>query len=329
MNAEQLPAVIIEQAGEVEPIPAVVAEAGGAAGFAWEEFFLAEIRNPHTRRAYRHAVRLFLAWCEAKGLALRGITPGQVGKYFDRHRCGIPTKKQHLAALRRFFDKLVLRHVVPFNPAAAVRGERYQVIEGRTPEITAEQAGALLKSIDTGSIIGLRDRAIITTLVFTLARVGAVAGLKTKDFARDASEWTLRLHEKGGKIRDIPVRHDLERTLFSYLEAAGLTDASPDSPLFRSVAGKSGKLTGRGMLAGDIGQMVKRRLKAAGLPERLSPHSFRVAVITDLLAQGVPLEDVQNLAGHADPRTTRLYDRRQRKVSRGIVDRISISIPLE
>jgi len=53
-------------------------------------------------------------------------------------------------------------------------------------------------------------------------------------------------------------------------------------------------------------------------------HSFRVITITDLLEQGLALEDVQRLAGHADPRTTRLYDRRARKVTRNIVERISI-----
>ena len=71
-------------------------------------------------------------------------------------------------------------------------------------------------------------------------------------------------------------------------------------------------------------RVVKRRLKDAGLPERLSPHSFRVAAVTDLLTQGVPLEDVQYLAGHSEPRTTALYDRRQKKVTRNIVERISI-----
>ena len=64
--------------------------------------------------------------------------------------------------------------------------------------------------------------------------------------------------------------------------------------------------------------------EGCSLPSRLSPHSFRVAVITDLLEQGVSREEVQHLAGHADPRTTRLYDRRQRKVTRNIVERISI-----
>jgi len=78
------------------------------------------------------------------------------------------------------------------------------------------------------------------------------------------------------------------------------------------------------MTAGDMGRMVKRRMRDAGLPSRLCPHSFRVATITDLLDQGVPLEDVQYLAGHADPRTTRLYDRRKKRVTRNIVERISI-----
>jgi len=70
--------------------------------------------------------------------------------------------------------------------------------------------------------------------------------------------------------------------------------------------------------------MIKRRLKDAGLPQHLSPHSFRVATVTDLLTQGISLEDVQYLAGHADPRTTRLYDRRQKQVTRNTVERISI-----
>ncbi|MBV8130501.1 MAG: tyrosine-type recombinase/integrase [Planctomycetaceae bacterium] len=74
----------------------------------------------------------------------------------------------------------------------------------------------------------------------------------------------------------------------------------------------------------DVCRMMKRRLKAAGLPGHFSPHSFRVATVTDLLGQNVPLEDVQYLAGHADPRTTRIYDRRRRKVTRNVVERISI-----
>ena len=76
----------------------------------------------------------------------------------------------------------------------------------------------------------------------------------------------------------------------------------------------------------DICRMMKRRLRAAGLPEDFSPHSFRVTTVTDLLEQNTSVEDVQYLAGHADPRTTRLYGRRGRKVTRNIVERISLNI---
>jgi len=82
-------------------------------------------------------------------------------------------------------------------------------------------------------------------------------------------------------------------------------------PLFRLTLGKTKRLTHNPLTTKDVCRMVKRRLKDAGLPKRLSPHSFRVAAITDVLTQGAKLEDVQYLAGHTEPRTTGLYDRRQ------------------
>ena len=78
------------------------------------------------------------------------------------------------------------------------------------------------------------------------------------------------------------------------------------------------------MLPLAVQLMLKRRLRAAALPENLSPHSFRVLVVTDLLSQNVPLEDVQYLAGHAHPRTTQIYVRRCRLVSRNFVERTSV-----
>jgi site-specific recombinase XerD len=141
-----------------------------------------------------------------------------------------------------------------------------------------------------------------------------------KSLKHDGTQYALRFSEKGGKSREIPVRHDLEQILRGYLEAPGITEG----PLFRTVFRRTGKLTVRSMSGIDICRMMKRRLEAAGLPGQFSPHSFRVATVTDLLEQNVPLEDVQHLAGHADPRTTRLYDCRRRKVTRNIVERISI-----
>jgi integrase/recombinase XerD len=74
------------------------------------------------------------------GSRARQVTPGHLGTYFNEHPGSIPTKKQHLAAVRGLFDALVLRHAAIPNLAASVRLERYQVVEGKTPEITVAQA---------------------------------------------------------------------------------------------------------------------------------------------------------------------------------------------
>jgi site-specific recombinase XerD len=300
--------------------PAIVKAVGKGAEFAWEEFFQAEIANVHTRKNYMHAVKQFLAWVESRGRELPRVSPGDVGEYLQGLELATPTKKLHLAALRRFFDRLVNRHVCVINPAATVKAERHSVVEGKTPDIGPAQARVLLKSIAVADPVGLRDRAVLAVLIYTAARVGAVAKLTMKNFVNDGSQYTLRFAEKGGKSREIPVRHDLEQFLLAYVQAANITEG----PLFRTANRKSRTLTRNPMTGIDICRMMKRHLKSAGLPGHFSPHSFRVTTVTDLLEQNVPLEDVQYLAGHADPRTTRIYDRRRRKVTRNIVERISI-----
>jgi integrase/recombinase XerD len=308
-------------------LPDILIRAGKAAVFAAEEFFYGKIRNEHTRAAYLIAVRRFLAWSEAHRIEVRQITPKDVGQYMDglrKENSSIATRKQHLAALRHFFDCLVTRHAILLNPALSVRGERYEVIEGKTPEITVQHARKLLASIDTSQVVGLRDRAILAILIYTASRAGATAALRRGSFYHAGDQWMLHFEEKGGKSREIPVRHDLEQMIFEYIDAAGIRDAPKDTPLFRTAYRKTGQLTQNLLHVNDVCRMMKRRLKDASLPSQLSPHSFRVATITDLLEQGVPLEDVQRLAGHADPRTTRLYDRRQKRITRNIVERISI-----
>lgn len=166
------------------------------ARFAWDEFFSSEISNAHTRTAYLRAVRVFLSWCEDRRLTLPAITPGLIGEYFGQHAGSIPTKKLALAAIRHFFDTLVMRHVVVLNPAHSVRAERYKVVEGKTPEITVEQARTLLQSIDTSHVVGLRDRAIIGTLAYTAVRVGAIAKLRLKDYRHDGTQTPFAFSKK-------------------------------------------------------------------------------------------------------------------------------------
>ena len=184
--------------------PAIVKAAGRSAEFAWEEFFQAEIANAHTRKNYLHAVQKFLAWVEGRGLELPADHPRRRRRSTSRAwSLSVPTKKLHLAALRRFFDRLVNRHACVINPAATVKAERHAVVEGKTPEIGVEQARTLLKSIDVSNPVGLRDRAILAVLVYTAARVGAVAKLTLKEpQARRVAVFAPILRERRQVARD-------------------------------------------------------------------------------------------------------------------------------
>ena len=124
--------------------------------------------------------------------------------------------------------------------------------------------------------------------------------------------------------REIPVRHDLDEWISAYLEANRVDLSQKATPLFLAAERWGLGLTDRAMTAHRVRRMLKRRLEGAGLPEIICPHSFRVMVVTYLLAQNVPMEDVQCLAGHSNPSTTQLYDRRRRQVTRNIVECISV-----
>ena len=308
-----------------EEIPILVEQSGAAAKFAWDEFVYARIRNEGTRRAYLYAVRRFLAWCSGRGIELVRITPGHVGRYMDEQTQYQPaTKKLHLSGLRHFFDELVLRHVIVLNPALSVRGERLTDVEGKTPMIPTKMARNLLSTIDCSHVVGLRDRAIIGTMIYTAARVGAIAKLRRCDFYDNGDQHYFRMTEKRTKFRELPIRHDLRGFVLDYINAGGLDYSDKASPLFRTTVRRTKKLTQNRMTANDMSRMIKRRLADADLPTSFSPHSFRVCTLTDLLIQDVPLEEVRKLAGHVDPRTTHLYDRRDKQVTRNIVERISI-----
>ena len=138
-------------------------------------------------------------------------------------------------------------------------------------------------------------------------------------------EGTLRLREKGGKQRIIPAARISPGGSSPGARRRG--SRRPTRPLFQGVAGARGpgeRATGRPLSSNAARAQLKRRLWTAGLPGSLRPHSFRVLVVTDLLEQGVPLEDVQTLVGHSQPQTTALYDRRERRIARSLVERISI-----
>ena len=315
------PAIATGGRGEIV-LPRVIVDAGPSAVARFLEFFAGRIANARTRAAYGRAVGQFLGWCEARGLGLRDVSPLHVAAYIRTHPGSAPTVKQHLAAIRMLGDWLVVSQVLPVNPAAAVRGPKHVVTKGATPVLSPAEARKLLQSIDTGSLAGLRDRALLSVMLYSFARVSAVLGMRRQDYFGQGSRAWLRLHEKGGKRHDVPAHHRAAAALDAYVEAVGLEE--PKAALFQTMDPAGRRLTGRALDRRLVLAMIKRRAAAAGLPPSTCCHTFRATGITAYLSNGGTLEHAQQIAGHASPKTTKLYDRTADTVTVEEIERIVI-----
>lgn len=307
-------------------VPRLIAAAGDQAARRFLEFFAATIRNKNTRVAYYRAAIKFFAWCERHNIGeIADIEPLHVAAYVETMIQDFekPTVKQHLAAIRMLFDWLVTGQVVATNPAHAVRGPKHVVKTGKTTVLTGDQARQLLDGIDVSTVVGLRDRALISVMTFAFARIGAVVAMRVEDYYPMGKRWWVRLHEKGGKRHEMPAHHNLEAYLDAYIEAAGLRDGGK-APLFRSAVGRTGALTATSMNRIDAYRMVQRRAADLGMRIKIGCHTFRATGITAYLEAGGTLENAQAMAAHESPRTTKLYDRTGDEITLDEVERITI-----
>lgn len=306
--------------------PALVAAADERAQLRFLEFFAANIRNPHTRRAYARATGEFLGWCSLRGVtALEQVQPLHVAAWIEElgRKVSAPTVKQRLAGVRHLFDWLVVGQVVPVNPAASVRGPSQSVRRGKTPVLDPREARRLLDAIDVSTPVGLRDRALIGLMVYSFARVGAALQMRVEDvYVQNRRLW-VRLHEKGGKRHDMPCHHRLEEYLTAYLDRCELRCWSK-GPLFPTISRGTGRLSETPLPQANAFAMVRRRAAAAGIETAIGNHSFRATGITAYLKNGGTLEKAAAMANHASTRTTQLYDRRTDEMSLDEVERVLI-----
>ncbi len=243
------------------------------------------------------------------------------------------------------FNALVRAQVLRISPVTVVKGPAHSVIKGKTPVLTGEQTIQLLSAIDTSTLIGLRDRAMIATMAYSFARIGAVVALQVRHVFRQQRRLWLRLSEKGGKSHDVPCHHHLETYLAEWLEAAGHGD-KPLAPLFKtftwepeldltcsnvdlSTPRQDHKqkprrriLSGEPMTQAMTWEMLQRRATAAGIDTAICNHTFRATGITAYLTHGGTIERAAIIAGHRSTRTTQLYDRRSDDVTLDEIEKI-------
>jgi site-specific recombinase XerC len=237
-----------------------------------------------------------------------------------------PTVKLHLAAIRMLFDWLVIGQVLVVNPAHAVRGPKHVVRRGKTPVLTEEQARRLLEGLDTSTLVGQRDRALIGVMTYAFARIGAVVAMRVEDYYRRASGGGCACTRKavsGTRCRRTTSSRP-SSTSISPRQASATTAKPPSSSLFRPAVGKTGVLTDKPMNRIDAYRMIRRRTAEAGFKVKLGCHVFRATGITAYLEAGGTLENAQAMAAHESPRTTKLHDRTSDAITLDEVERITI-----
>ena len=158
----------------------------------------------------------------------------------------------------------------------------------RSPSVGAERRGTtppgVRPSCFTGALAGLRDRALLSVMLYSFARVSAVLGMRRQDYFGQGSRGWLRLHEKGGKRHDVPAHHRAAAALDAYVEAAGFQE--PKAAFFQTMDPAGRRLTGRALERRLVLAMIKRRAAAAWLPPSTCCHTFRATGITAYLSNG-------------------------------------------
>jgi len=268
-----------------------------------------------TRRAYRLDVRHFMA-------AL-GITSAEALRQVD-HRAVIAwermqreqegaeasTIRRRLAALSSLFKHLVKHGAAHRNPVVDVDRPAINRDEGSTLAFSKAQARKLLDAPPEGTLAGLRDRAILSVGLQVGFRRAEIAALNVGDLHENRGFDALRVKRKGGRHDALAINPQTAQRIRAYLEIAGHGDQL-HAPLFRPVRGNKKPLDPAGRMdPGAIDRMVRKYAAKIGLPRGYSAHSMRATFITTALENGAQLEDVQKAAGHRDPSTTKLYDRR-------------------
>ncbi|WBB68733.1 tyrosine-type recombinase/integrase [Micromonospora sp. WMMD812] len=282
--------------------------------------------SAHTRDAYRRDIGAWLTWCAARDLDPLGATFLHVNEYARGlestvgPRTGRPltpaTVARRLSALSSWYDFLLKLRAVEANPVAGADRPRVDRDHSATVGLTPDEVDALLAAAETESgPTAARNRAAIALLADLGLRVGELVSLDVADLGAERGHRSVRFVGKGGKPRRRALTPGTAYAVDAYLSqraaGAGLPVVDLAGPLLATASGAR-------LDRHSVFRLVRRLARAAGIPawEKLSPHSLRHAFATTARAEGVPLEDVQDAMGHADPRTTRRYDRDRHNLDR-------------
>ena len=285
-----------------------------------EEEWLANITNAKTRRAYKNDVREFIAYTGLRDYAeLRTAARSHViawRRHMESRKLEPASIRRKLSALSSLFDYLCERNAVAGNPVDGVKRPMANGNEGSTPALGDRQARKLLEAPAADTLKGIRDRAILATLLYHGIRREELCTLRVKDLHSRQGVMHFRVAGKRSKIRFVPVNAGALRMIEEYLSATGHRK-DVEGALFRPVKNNR---TGHLNRPLDPGSVYRNIVRKYGLETGISAevnglcvHSLRATAATNALSHECDIAKVQEWLGHESSRRTRLYDRRKSK----------------
>jgi integrase/recombinase XerD len=297
----------------------------GDARSPWVDEFLAYITYEkglanNTVAAYRRDLSMWIQFCAGRKIDLGDVSAGDLTTYLDRLRSGSPPATAPLApssvarmlvSVRAFYRFLVREDKIATDPTARVGTPRKP---RSVPKAIPLRNVTTLIELPANDLLGRRDRAILETLYGAGLRISELIGLDIDDVDVDDGSVLVR-SGKGGKGRRVPVGRPARAALSAYLVQSRPELARRS---FRGAAAvflnaRGGRLSRQGCW-----KILKAYARAAGLEDRVSPHTLRHSFATHMLDAGADIRVVQELLGHASLATTQVYtlvsDRRLREV---------------
>ena len=278
--------------------------------------WFANIENANTRRAYRNDLKDFMSFAGLRQAEeFRLVKRAHLiawRKQLEGRALEPSTIRRKLSAIASLFDHLCEANAVSHNPADGVRRPSEGANEGKSPALGDDQAKAILEAPCADTLKGLRDRAILSTLLFHGLRRSELCNLKVGDMQSRRGVMHFCVLGKGGKIRYVPVHPHSSQGISEYLERAGHSE-DLNGGLFRPVKNTrtlEKALTGHGVYK-DVVQKYARQIGIEA--SAVCVHGLRATAATNALDHEADIAKVQEWLGHANISTTRLYDRRKTK----------------
>jgi integrase/recombinase XerD len=305
-----------------EMAPSVLRQQIEEACRAW----LSRSPSAETRTAYSRELFQFLRFISVPPGAwerLVAVRPNQVAAWRDELLLAGQSNaavNRKLTVLRSFFSFLRTYGYLGANPAdPAFVASPAVPRDGKTVALTPEDCRRILDAADAATPEGTRDRALFAVLAYTGCRVGELCRLRVADLKATGGHRVLEIRGKGGKERRVPLHAEAVERLEIWIHRAGLHDAGL-APLFRPTITARGRghdgFLDRALSRRSVQYLIARYVKRLGLDPNITVHSFRATALTTARERGADIVDLQDFAGHSDPRTTLAYIRNRDRLSR-------------